>query len=94
MTASGGTSMNHAANPGRHSLAARKDDLYETPPDAVRTLLKVESLPESIWEPDCGPGSIVGNPTGGRADAVDFSEAIVAEAKAKVPLGARPRSSV
>ena len=27
-------------------------------------------------------------------DAVDFSEAVVAEAKAKMPLGARPRSPV
>jgi hypothetical protein len=53
-------SLTHAANPGRHRLAARKDDLYETPPEAVRALLRVESLPESIWEPACGPGSIVG----------------------------------
>jgi hypothetical protein len=52
-------SLTHAANPGRHSLAARKDDLYETPPEAVQALLRVESLPESIWEPACGPGSIV-----------------------------------
>jgi hypothetical protein len=53
-------SMSHAANPGRHSIAARKDDLYETPPEAVRALLRVESLPESIWECACGPGAIVG----------------------------------
>jgi hypothetical protein len=53
-------SLTHAANPGRHSVAARKDDLYETPPEAVQALLKVEGLPESIWEPACGPGSIVG----------------------------------
>jgi len=52
-------SLTHAANPGRHSILARKDDLYETPPEAVRALLRVESLPESIWEPACGPGSIV-----------------------------------
>ena len=24
-------SLTHAANPGRHSIAVRKDDLYETP---------------------------------------------------------------
>ena len=36
--------------PGRHSLAARKDDLYETPPEAVRALLSVESMPEPVWE--------------------------------------------
>ena len=53
-------SLSHAANAGRHSLAARGDDLYETPPEAVHALLRVESLPESIWEPACGPGSIVG----------------------------------
>jgi hypothetical protein len=51
--------ITHAANPGRHPFAARKDDLYETPPEAVQALLRVESLPQSIWEPACGPGSIV-----------------------------------
>ena len=54
------TILSHAANPGRHALAARRDDLYETPPEAVWALLKAERLPESIWEPCCGPGSIVG----------------------------------
>jgi hypothetical protein len=44
---------------GRAPLSERGDDLYETPPEAVRALLKVERLPESIWEPACGPGSIV-----------------------------------
>jgi hypothetical protein len=43
-----------------HALAARRDDLYETPPEAVHALLKVERLPLRIWEPACGPGSIVG----------------------------------
>ena len=67
-------SMSHAANPGCHSIAARKDDLYETPPEAVRALLKVESLPESIWEPACGPGSIVGvlRATGHQVYATDL----------------------
>src|SRR5262245_56133282 len=49
----------HAANPGRHPLAERKDDLYETPPEAVHALLRIEHLPHHIWEPACGPGSIV-----------------------------------
>jgi hypothetical protein len=40
-------------------LADRKDDLYESPPEAVRALLKAEKLPEVIWEPACGPGAIV-----------------------------------
>ena len=57
-------SITHTANPGRHSIVARKDDLHETPSEAV---------------------SIV--------DAVDASEAMVAEAKAKMALGAW-RSSV
>ena len=40
-------------------LKVRKNDLYETPPEAVRALLKAEQLPDIIWEPACGPGSIV-----------------------------------
>lgn len=40
-------------------LAERRDDLYETPPEAVRALLEVESIPSgAIWEPACGPGAI------------------------------------
>jgi hypothetical protein len=34
-------------------------DLYETPPAAVRALLDVEPVSGTIWEPACGPGSIV-----------------------------------
>ncbi len=41
------------------ALADRKNDLYESPPEAVRALLKAERLPQTIWEPACGPGSIV-----------------------------------
>ncbi len=48
------------AGTGRAPLSERKDDLYETPPEAVRALLRVESLPHAIWEPACGPGSVVG----------------------------------
>src|SRR6266700_1480283 len=43
----------------RAPLSDRKDDLYETPPEAVRALLVAEKLPEYIWEPACGPGAIV-----------------------------------
>jgi len=53
------TACNHAANPGRHSLSARGADLYETPAGAVHALLGVEQLPQSTWEPACGPGAIV-----------------------------------
>jgi hypothetical protein len=52
--------LNHVANPGRHRLADRKDDLYETPTEAVHALLEVEGdLPDSIGEPCCGSGAIV-----------------------------------
>lgn len=44
---------------GRAALAERGDDLYESPPEAVRALLQAEPLPKTIWEPACGPGSIV-----------------------------------
>jgi len=40
-------------------MKERKDDLYQTPPEAVAALLKVEDIPDVIWEPACGPGSIV-----------------------------------
>jgi hypothetical protein len=41
-------------------LAERGEDLYETPPEAVRALLAVEEIPSGgIWEPACGPGAIV-----------------------------------
>jgi hypothetical protein len=40
-------------------LFARRDDLYETPPEAVRALLEVEQIPSgAVWEPACGPGAI------------------------------------
>lgn len=42
-----------------HGLAVRKDDLYQTPPEAVRALLSVEPVPLTVWEPCCGPGAIV-----------------------------------
>lgn len=43
----------------RSRLSERDNDLYETPPVAVRALLEVEVLPRQLWEPACGPGSIV-----------------------------------
>jgi hypothetical protein len=42
----------------RHRYEERGADLYETPPCAVEALLAVESLPQVIWEPACGRGSI------------------------------------
>jgi len=52
--------LDHATGTGKHTFAARGQDLYETPPAAVWALLTVEELPKVIWEPACGPGSIVG----------------------------------
>ena len=43
----------------RGSTADRGNDLYETPSVAVHALLKAENLPLRLWEPACGPGSIV-----------------------------------
>jgi hypothetical protein len=42
----------------RHPNSARGVDLYETPKVATLALLRVEALPEMIWEPACGPGAI------------------------------------
>lgn len=52
--------LDHSCQVQRHSLAERGNDLYETPPEAVAALLRAERLPHTIWEPACGPGSIVG----------------------------------
>jgi hypothetical protein len=51
--------VNHAVNSGTHSHADRGNDLYNTPPGAVRALLQVETLPRKIWEPCAGRGAIV-----------------------------------
>jgi hypothetical protein len=51
--------LNHAAQSGRHALADRGADLYETPRCAVEALLRAEQLPHWIWEPAAGRGAIV-----------------------------------
>ena len=43
----------------RANLADRGNDLYETPTEAIVALRMAEFLPKVIWEPACGPGSIV-----------------------------------
>lgn len=43
----------------RDFISSRGDDCYQSPPEAVSALLRVERLPARIWEPACGPGSIV-----------------------------------
>jgi hypothetical protein len=44
---------------GKHALADRKNDLYETPPCATRALIPFLDRDRVIWEPACGPGAIV-----------------------------------
>jgi hypothetical protein len=44
---------------GMHAFADRGLDLYETPPEAVRALLEVESITGPIWECAAGRGAIV-----------------------------------
>jgi hypothetical protein len=51
--------LDKSAQAGQHSYKERENDLYETPACAVEALLCVESIPHSVWEPACGPGSIV-----------------------------------
>jgi hypothetical protein len=43
----------------RHALSERGNDLYETPPEATRALMRAEQLPHRIWEPAAGRGAIV-----------------------------------
>ena len=42
----------------RAALKDRKDDLYETPTCAIETLLRVQPLPQVLWEPCAGRGAI------------------------------------
>jgi hypothetical protein len=51
--------LDHLCQVGRHPLAERKADCYETPAVAVEALLRVEKLPHYLWEPACGRGNIV-----------------------------------
>lgn len=51
--------MSLAISDTKAALHERKDDLYESPSVAVEALLRAEQIPLCIWEPACGPGSIV-----------------------------------
>jgi hypothetical protein len=51
--------LDHSCQTGRAPLREHPGDLYDTPPEAVDALLKVERLPSRIWEPACGIGNIV-----------------------------------
>jgi hypothetical protein len=51
--------LDKSAQAGQHSYKERQNDCYETPACAVEALLRIESIPHSVWEPACGPGAIV-----------------------------------
>jgi hypothetical protein len=51
--------LDKSAQAGQHSHKERQNDCYETPACATEALLRVESIPRLVWEPACGPGSIV-----------------------------------
>jgi hypothetical protein len=50
--------LNHACGNGRHTLAERGLDLYQTPAPATEALLRVERLPHTILESSAGRGAI------------------------------------
>ena len=51
--------LDHSCQVQRHAHAERGLDLYETPDVAVEALLRVEKIPQRIWEPAAGKGAIV-----------------------------------
>lgn len=51
-------SLDHACGNGRHTLAERGLDLYQTPAVAIEALLRVEQIPHMVWEPATGRGAI------------------------------------
>ena len=53
-------SANHNTGSLRHDHKARGDDLYETPIQATRALIRTGELPNVIWEPAAGRGAMVG----------------------------------
>ena len=60
----------------KHPLKVRGADLYQTPPEAVHALLKIEPIPLTLWEPACGPGAIVSvlRATGRAVIATDLND--------------------
>jgi hypothetical protein len=50
--------LDHSCQVQRHPHAERGLDLYETPNVAVEALLRVEKIPQRIWEPAAGRGAI------------------------------------
>lgn len=52
--------LDKSAQAGRAPLRERRNDCYDSPPQAVEALLRTITLPHKIWEPCCGTGNIVG----------------------------------
>src|SRR5262245_57265802 len=51
--------LDHSCQVQRHTYKERGMDLYETPIEAVTSLMFAERLPLRIWEPAAGRGAIV-----------------------------------
>jgi len=51
--------LDHSTQAGRAPLRDRRNDCYDTPPQAVHALLRHQQLPRIIWECACGSGNIV-----------------------------------
>jgi hypothetical protein len=68
--------INLATGSKKHPLTERGADLYETPKPAIHALLKVEVVPQCVWEPAAGPGAIVETlrATGRRVIATDLHD--------------------
>jgi hypothetical protein len=57
--------LDHSCQVQRHSYAERKDDVYETPPEGTRALLRNEPMlqqPRRILEPACASGRGIVDP--------------------------------
>ena len=51
--------LSHSTQSGAHPHAVRGLDCYSTPACMVEALLRVETLPNGLWEPAAGHGAIV-----------------------------------
>jgi hypothetical protein len=54
--------LDHSCQVQRHTLAARGDDAYMTPPVATEALLRRVQLPHRLWECACGDGTGILDP--------------------------------
>lgn len=52
------TNLRAAVGTDSATAAERGNNLYETPPEAMRTLLSFKRFTPKVWEPACGKGAI------------------------------------